>query len=60
MRFFAPISVLPGDMCSVKFSNAKLDNFLCPGDVIHKIKLLVAFMCPQTQKPFLSKSLTFF
>lgn len=36
-----PIAVLPGDMCSVKLSNAELDNCLRPGDVIHKLKLQV-------------------
>lgn len=36
-----PIAVLPGEMCSVKLSNAELDNCLRPGDVIHKLKLQV-------------------
>lgn len=36
-----PLAVLPGDMCSVKLSNAELDNCLRPGDVIHKLKLQV-------------------
>ena len=36
-----PITVLPAEMCSVKLSNAELDNCLHPGHVTHKIKLQV-------------------
>jgi len=34
-------------MFSMKLSNDKLDNFLRPRDVIHKLKLQVAFVIKQ-------------